>query len=337
MKTVFGQLPSGETAYLYTLTSPVLKAQVSDLGATLVSLWVPDRNGVCEDVVLGYDSPAAYADDTVFFGATVGRNANRIAHASFDLGGKRVNLTANEGENSLHSGPNFYHHRLWQVLSHDESHVALRLYSPHGDQGFPGNAELTVTYSLLGDTLKITYDGVCDRDSVFNMTNHTYFNLAGHQNQTLAYDQLLSMPARYFTPADGANIPTGELRSVAGTPMDFRRPKPIGQDVFADYEPLRSAGGYDQNFEIFCNPCAVLTDPHSGRTMAVSTDCPGIQLYSGNFAHGRGKGGVVYEPRCGICLETQFFPDAVHHPDWAQPVFRAGERYHSETEYRFTR
>lgn len=337
MKTVFGQLPSGETAHLYTLTSSVLRAQVSDLGATLVSLWVPDRNGVLEDVVLGYDSPAAYAADTVFFGATVGRNANRIAHASFELNGRSVTLAANEGENSLHSGPDFYHHRLWEVLSHDDSHIALRLHSPHGDQGFPGNAELTVTYSLSGDTLKIAYDGVCDRDTVFNMTNHTYFNLAGHQNQALAYDQLLSMPARYFTPADGANIPTGELRSVSDTPMDFRRPKPIGQDVFADYEPLRSAGGYDQNFEVFCNPCAVLTDPHSGRTMAVSTDCPGIQLYSGNFAHGLGKGGVIYEPRCGICLETQFFPDAVHHPEWAQPILRAGEKYHSETEYRFTR
>ncbi len=336
MKKVFGQLPGGETAYLYSLTSASLTAQVSDFGATLVSLWVPDRNGVSQDVVLGYDSPADYAADTVFFGATVGRNANRIAHAAFSLNGKSVSLQANEGENNLHSGPDFYHHRLWDVQSYDGNRIVLHLRSPHGDQGFPGSAEITVTYTLLGDTLKIAYDGVCDRDTVFNMTNHSYFNLAGHQNQALAYGQLLSMPARFFTPADAANIPTGELRSVAGTPMDFRQPKPIGQDVFADYAPLRLANGYDQNFEVFCNPCAVLSDPHSGRSMAVFTDCPGIQLYSGNFARGRGKGGVVYEPRCGICLETQFFPDAVHHSEWPQPVFRAGEKYHSETEYRFT-
>lgn len=336
MKEIFGQLPSGETAYLYTITSGPLKATVTDLGANLVSLWVPDKNGVPADVVLGYDSPADYAVDDVFLGAPIGRSANRIAGACFIMGGRTWSLAANDNGNNLHSGPDFYHHRMWDVAEHTGNSIRLHLFSPNGDQGFPGNANIYVTYTLDGDTLRISYDAVSDRDTVFNMTNHSYFNLAGHEHQEKAYDQTLCLPARYFTVSNAENIPTGEKRSVAGTPMDFRSPKAIGQDVFADYEPLKLANGYDHNFEVFCNPCATLTDPESGRSLSVSTDCPGIQLYTGNFAKGRGKGGVVYEPRCGICLETQFFPNSVNQSDWVQPFFKAGETYHSETSYRFT-
>ena len=336
MKEVFGQLPTGETAYLYTITSGPLKAAVTDFGANLVSLWVPDKNGDLADVVLGYDSPAAYAADNVFFGAPVGRSANRIANANFILNNKTWALTANENNNNLHSGPDFYHQRMWDVKECGTSHIVLHLFSPHGDQGFPGNAHIYVTYALEGDTLKITYDAVSDRDTVFNMTNHSYFNLAGHQHQEKAYDQLLCMPARFFTVTDAENIPTGELRRVEGTPMDFRKPKAIGRDSFADYEPLKLANGYDHNFEVFCNPCAILSDPESGRSMAVFTDCPGVQFYAGNFANGKGKDGIVYEPRCGICLETQYFPNSVNNSAWAQPFFQAGQKYHSETSYRFT-
>lgn len=336
MKENFGLVPSGETAHLYTLSSSLLKATVTDFGAGLVSLWVPDKNGNLADVVLGYDNAASYAADDVFFGATVGRNANRIGGACFVLSGKTWALEPNDNSNNLHSGPDFYHHRMWDVVKHDENHIVFHLFSPDGDQGFPGNADIYVTYTLEGDTLKIAYDGVSDRDTVFNMTNHSYFNLAGHQHQEKAYDQILCMPARFFTVSDAENIPTGEKRSVAGTPMDFRTPKAIGKEVFADYEPLKLANGYDHNFEVFCNPCATLSDPESGRSLAVSTDCPGVQLYTGNFAKGAGKDGVVYEPRCGICLETQFFPNAVNQSDWVQPFFKAGEKYHSETKYRFT-
>lgn len=336
MKEIFGQLPTGETAYLYTITCGQLKATVTDFGASLVSLWVPDKNGCLDDVVLGYDNAAAYASDDVFFGATVGRNANRVGGACFVLGNKTYGLTPNENGNSLHSGPEFYHHRFWDVVEHTESSIRLHLFSPHRDQGFPGNAHISVTYTLENNSLKITYDGISDRDTVFNMTNHSYFNLAGHQHQERAYDQILSMPARFFTVTDPQNIPTGELRSVEGTPMDFRSPKAIGRDAFEDYEPLKLANGYDHNFEVFCNPCAILSDPESGRSMAVFTDCPGVQFYAGNFAKGSGKDGITYVPRCGICLETQYFPNSVNNSSWLQPFFKAGERYHSETSYRFT-
>ena len=193
-----------------------------------------------------------------------------------------------------------------------------------------------MTYALeYPGTLSITYEGVCDEDTVFNMTNHSYFNLAGHNKGSKAMDQILSMSARVFTVANAESIPTGELRSVEGSPMDFRSPKPIGRDIDADYEPLKLQNGYDHNFEVFCNPCAILSDPESGRTMSVVTDCPGVQLYTGNFLSETGKDGVVYGKRHGICLETQYYPDAVNHPEWAQPFVKAGETYHSVTKYIF--
>ena len=193
-----------------------------------------------------------------------------------------------------------------------------------------------MTYSLdATGGVHIVYDAQCDQDTVFNLTNHSYFNLRGQAHTDTAMEQLLSMPARFFNPDDAQSIPTGEKRSVEGTPMDFRSPKAIGQELHADYEPLKLQGGYDHNFEVFCNPCAQLTDPVSGRSMAVFTDCPGIQFYSGNFLNETGKGGVHYGKNSGVALETQFYPDAIHHPDWPQPVTPAGEKYHSETIYRF--
>jgi aldose 1-epimerase len=336
MKDFFGTLPSGEDCHLYTLRCGQLTAQVTDLGASLVRLWVPDAQGQTADVVLGYDSPEGYLQSKTYFGATVGRNANRIAGSSFVLNGKTWVLDANEGPNCLHSGPRGYNVRLWDVVSHTENRIVLHLQSPHGDQGFPGHAHIQVTYLLQNDGIRISYDAISDRDTLFNLTNHSYFNLAGHQNQAQAMDQTLMMPARFFNPDDAANIPTGELRPVAGSPMDFREPKPLGRDIGMDYEPLRLQGGYDHNFEVFCNPAAILTDPASGRSMAVYTDCPGVQLYTANFTDGRGKDGVIYSPRCGVCLETQYYPDAVHHPQWPQPFVKAGQLYHSETTYRFT-
>ena len=329
-------MPNGHDVHLYTISCGQLIAKVSDLGATLVSLYVPGRNGCVDDVVLGYDSPAGYLESDTYFGATVGRNANRVGQACFVLGNQTWRMPNNEGANNLHSGPDGYNIRLWSVESHAENSITLSLHSPHGDQGFPGNADIRVRYTLNGDGLQIVYDAVADRDTVFNLTNHSYFNLAGHDQQDKAMDQILSMPARFFNPDDAANIPTGELRSVASTPMDFREPKPLGRDIAADYEPLHLQGGYDHNFEVFCNPAAILSDPHSGRSMAVYTDCPGVQLYTGNFTKGTGKDGVEYRIRCGVCLETQYYPDAVNHPEWPQPFVKAGEPYHSETTYRFS-
>ena len=335
MKTFFGKTPQGEDAYLYTISCGELRAEVSDFGATLVKLFVPDAEGNVADVVLGFDSPADYAASDTYFGATVGRNANRIHNACFILNNKTYSLSSNDGPNSLHSGPDGFERRLWTVVKHTDDSIVLSLHSPHGDQGFPGNADITVTYLLESDGLQITYDAVADRDTVFNLTNHSYFNLAGHDRTEKAMDQILSMPARFFTPANAESIPTGECRAVAGTPMDFRIPKAIGQDIGADCEPLKLQSGYDHNFEVFCNPCAYLSDPSSGRRMAVITDCPGVQLYSANYTEETGKGGVYYPKRCGVCLETQFFPDSVNHPEWCQPFVKAGEKYHSETKYCF--
>ena len=335
MREFFGTLPSGETASLYTISCGRLSAAVSDYGATLVRLLVPGQDGTLADVVLGYDDCNGYREGDACLGATVGRNANRLKDACFVLNGRTYALTPNENGNNLHSGPEFFSKRMWQVLSHTENALVLELNSPSGDQGFPGNARIRVSYTLEPGALRIAYNAVCDKDTVFNMTNHSYFNLAGHEKTGAAMDQVLILPGRFFNPDDPQNIPTGELRKVEGTPMDFRTPKPIGRDIGLDYEPLVLQGGYDHNWEVFCDPCAILSDPVSGRTMAVSTDCPGIQFYAGNFLDETGKGGVYYGKRSGVALETQFYPDALHHPDWPQPITRAGEKYHSETVFRF--
>jgi len=336
MKKTFGILPSGEQAYLYTISGGGLSAAVSDYGATLVKLLVPDRSGNAADVVLGYDDCNGYRTGNACLGATVGRNANRLKNATFALGGKAYALEPNEGRNNLHSGPDHFFQRMWTVISHTQNAVVLELNSPHGDQGFPGNAVIRVTYRLdASGGVHIVYDAVSDRDTVFNLTNHSYFNLAGHDRPGEAMNQILTIPGRFFHPDDPESIPTGELRRVEGTPMDFRAPKAIGRDIAADYEPLHLQGGYDHNWEVFCDPCAILHDSGSGRTMSVSTDCPGVQFYAGNFLDEDGKDGVHYGKRSGVALETQFYPDALHHPEWPQPITRAGEHYHSETVYRF--
>lgn len=328
----FGTLPTGEQAHLYTICGGRLAASITDCGATLVSLLVDGT-----DVVLGYDDVRGYLENDGFLGAVVGRNANRIKNSRFVLNGSTVQLIPNENTNNLHSGPESYATRLWKVEDHSETAIRLSLFSPHLDQGFPGNATISVTYSIdsAANALVITYDAVCDRDTVFNFTNHAYFNLAGENHPEKAMAQTLAMPARWFNPDDAENIPTGEQRSVEGTPMDFGSPKALSLDIGADYEPLRLQGGYDHNFEVWQNPCAVLCDPESGRTMEVYTDCPGVQLYTANFLDVVGKNGIHYPKRGGVCLETQFAPDSVNHPEWPQPFVKAGEPYHSVTSFRF--
>ena len=338
MKKDFGTLPSGEKASLYTITGGGLTAEISDCGGIIYKLLVPDAKGNIADVVMGFDDPQEYLSRADHYAGIVGRNCNRISGAAFSLNGKTYQLTPNDNrKNNLHSGCDFFKNRLWQVEYHEENSLCLSLHSPDGDQGYPGNADIRVTYTLKNPgALHIAYDAICDKDTVFNFTNHASFNLAGHDKPEKAMHQLLSMPARFFTPADADSIPTGEFRDVANTPMDFRIPKPIGQDIQADYDALNLQGGYDHNFEVFTNPCAILQDPESGRTMAIITDCPGIHFYSGNYMGGEpGKGGIPYCHRSGVCLETQFYPDAVNHPEWPQPFTKAGTTYHSETKYIF--
>ena len=338
MKENFGILPDGIQASLYTISCGKLTATVTDFGAHLVSLMVPDKNGNVDDVVLGYDDANGYrTGNGAYLGAVVGRNANRVKGAAFMMGDTKVRMTPNEGENNLHSGPNGFHLRMWDYVRSTPSSVTLHLLSPQGDQGFPGKADIYVTYALeKNGVLRIRYDALCDQDTVMNMTNHSYFNLAGQQNTAAAMNQELILPGRFFNPDDAENIPTGELRPVEGTPMDFRIPKPIGRDINCDYEPLHLQVGYDHNWEVFCSPCAILRDPESGREMAVSTDCPGIQFYAGNFLNETGKNGISYGFRQGVALETQFYPDSVHHSDWPQPFVKAGQHYHSETTYKFS-
>lgn len=337
MKHSFGILSDGQEAFVYRISWGKITAQITDFGATLVSLNVPDSQGNLADVVLGYDTALEYQNNDGYFGATVGRNANRVAGGCFMLGDKRIQMPQNEGNNNLHSGPDSYAHRLWKLEEHTESSIRFSLYSPDGDQGMPGNATIYVSYFLENPgALRIRYDAISDKDTVFNLTNHSYFNMAGHNHPEKAMDQVLMLTARHYTPDDAQSIPTGEKKAVEGTPMDFRTPKPIGRDIGEDYRCLKLQGGYDHNFEAYAEPCAVLSDPESGRCMAVSTDCPGIQFYSGNFLDGvKGKNGAVYTRRGGVALETQYYPNSVNEPDWRQPFCKAGQHYHSETTYTF--
>lgn len=336
MKKPFGILPSGQQAWLYTISNGNMEAHLTDYGATLVRLYVPDASGNRDDVILGFDDCNGYRTSTTYAGAIVGRNANRVRNSQFVLNGKTFHLDPNEGANCCHSGPNCYAYRLWQVEQLTDNAITFYLFSPDGDQGFPGNAEIRVTYTLSGNgTLSVTFDAVADKDTVFNMTNHSLFNVAGHQHPELAPQQILILPSRIYTEVDAQLIPTGKLLPVDGTPMDFRNGKPIGRDIDQPHIALRS-GGYDLNFEVFTDPAAILHDPVSGRTMSVSTDLPGLHFYSGNYLAGEiGKDGISYCRRGGIALETHYYPDSVNHPEWKQPFTKAGERWHSETRFTF--
>jgi aldose 1-epimerase len=307
---------------------------VSDFGATLVSLLVPDGKGNLVDVVLGYDEPQGYEGPSgTFFGSTVGRNANRIANGHFVLNGVEYQLDINNGPNNLHSGLDFQSFRVWQVKSAGENTITFSIHSPDGDQGYPGALDLDVTYTLTDDNaVRIDYYGIPQADTIVNYTNHSYFNLNGHASGPIL-KHTVWMDADFYTPTAADSVPTGEIAPVEGTPMDFRKPKAIGRDIGADYEPLHLQAGYDHNFEVWCNPCAILSDPGSGRTMAVHTDCPGIQLYAGNYLDDQGKDGVYSCRRSGVALETQFYPDSVNHPEWPQPFVKAGQRYQSTTKY----
>lgn len=338
MKREFGRLPDGRTAYMYTICGGGLEAHITDLGATLHSLFAPDKDGVPGDVVLGFDTPADYIASTTFFGTVIGRNSNRLKAGKFSLNGKSYQLGINDGNNNLHSGPDYFKDRLWSVEAFSENSICFGLDSPDGDQGFPGNATIRVTYTLEdGGALRITYDAVCDQDTVFNLTNHSYFNLAGHDKPEQAMQMYLYMPAQFFTPADGESIPVGECRAVEGTPMDFRTPKSIGRDIGENYDALTLQNGYDHNFAVSGPVCAVLSHSETGRSMKVLTDLPGVQFYSGNFLMGEtGKNGVSYCFRGGICLETQYFPNALNYAHWEQPITKAGQPYHSETMFVFS-
>ena len=329
------------TTLLYTMKNDAgTSVSVSDYGAALVSLFVRGKDGNPVDVVLGYDDVTGYEKGGDSIGATVGRNANRIGGASIEINGVTYELDKNDNGNNLHSGYDYYNKRFWDVAENADDHVTFRLHSPDKDQGYPGALDMYVTYTLDEDSmLTIHYEAVPDKDTVINMTNHSYFNLNGHDSGTVL-NHSVTLDAESFTPADRESIPTGEIRSVDGTPMDFRSGKTLGKEIDADYEPLRLGGGYDHNWvlknEGRFDKVAEVTADRSGIRMEVYTDLPGVQMYTANFLNGEpGKEGALYGKRSAVCLETQYFPDAIHHDNFPGPVCRAGEKYDTRTAYRF--
>lgn len=341
-RNLYGTMDDGTEIYRFTMENAAgAVAEVMNYGAILLSLKVKDRKGNLIDVALGCDSLEGYFENASCLGATVGRNANRIGNGEFRIDGCEYQLGKNDGPNNLHSGPDVYYHRVWKVEDYEGNAVTFSLDSPDGDQGFPGNLKMEVTYILTDDNeLMIHYQGVSDKDTVINMTNHSFFNLDGHNSGTVLGHEVKIL-SDYITETDEGLIPTGKLLAVAGTPVDFNEFKRIGRDIGCDYEPLHFGHGYDQNWAIrgfdgSMKLAAVLKSPNSGITMEVYTDLPGIQMYTGNFLNETGaKGGRPYKNRDGVALETQFFPDAVNHPEFVSPLCKAGQEYDSVTIYKF--
>lgn len=344
-QAVFGHMPDGRPVHIFTLTNRNgLTAQVMEYGGALVSLKTPDRNGKSADIILGFDNLDQYLKESPDFGALVGRYANRIANGEFTLDGKIYTLAKNNGPNNLHSGPTGFDKLLWSgtpVTDKNGPGVALTLVSPDGDMGFPGTLTATVTYRLTNDNrLTIDYRATTDKTTVVNLTFHGYFNLSGDFSRDVL-DEMLQINASRYTPGSPTLIPTGELAPVAGTPFDFTQAKALGRDIAADNLQLKFAGGYDQNF-VLDNPApgtlfkaARASDPSSGRVMTVWTTQPGLQLYTANSLHLKGKG-VAYKPHAGFCLEAEHFPDSPNHPGFPTTVLRPGEVYTAHTEYDFT-
>lgn len=344
-KDVFGTLDAGTEVTLYTLVNARgMTARITPYGGTIVSLTAPDRDGKMGDVVLGFDTLEAYLERSPFFGCLVGRYANRLAHAAFTLEGAKIQLEKNDGENALHGGREGFDKRVWNASARETSHgpaLELSLVSPNGDQGYPGSLSVNVVYTLTDQgALRIDYTAWTDKTTVVNLTNHSYFNLSAGAAPTVL-DHELMLNADAFTPVDGTLIPTGELRPVAGTPLDFREPTPIGARIDADDAQLAYGGGYDHNWVINGQPgtlrvAARVTEPLTGRVMEVLTTEPGVQVYTANMMPPiEGKGGAVYQRRGAICLETQHFPDSPNKPEFPTTVLRPGETFRSTTVYRF--
>jgi len=344
---LFGHFPDDREVALYTLSNPSgMTLTVTDYGGIITSLRVPDRRGEFQDVVLGYDRLEDYLEETPYFGAIIGRYANRISEGRFALDGKRYELAVNNGKNHLHGGVKGYDKVLWQAkpfVDGDDHGIVFTYLSTDGEEGYPGNLNVQVTYRLTPDnTLVFSYRATTDRATPINLTQHSYFNLAGPSSNSIL-DHVLVLRANAFTPIDEGLIPTGEIRLVEGTPFDFRTPRAIGTFIDSGGEQLEYGRGYDHNFVLsdttsVLHQAARVVEPGSGRIMDVYTTEPGIQFYSGNFLDGSliGKSGRPYEYRSGFCLETQHFPDSPNQPAFPSTILRPGETFSSQTVYSFT-
>jgi aldose 1-epimerase len=345
-RSEFGRLPDGRGVDLYTLANAHgVEVRVMTYGAIITVVRTPDRAGHIEDIVLGFDSLAGYLHEHPYFGALVGRYANRIAHGQFTLDGKTYHLAVNNGPNSLHGGLRGFDKVLWSAEPFHNgtgAGVALHYTSPDGEEGYPGTLDVHVTYTLNDhDELVVQYEATTDKPTIVNLTQHSYWNLHG-EGQGDILDHLVEIDASSFTPVDSTLIPTGEIASVAGTPFDFRAPTAVGARIDRPNEQLRVAGGYDHNFVLDrsnggVTHAARVVDAVSGRTLDVSTTQPGMQFYTGNFLDGtiRGKAGHVYVHRGALVLETQHYPDSPNHPNFPSTVLRPGETFRSRTVFAF--
>ncbi|MBB5039819.1 aldose epimerase family protein [Prosthecobacter dejongeii] len=341
VSTPWGQTVAGEEVQLFTLRDAAgLEVQVTNYGGILVSVKVPDKKGTIADVVLGFESLEPYLGKHPHFGCITGRYANRIGGASFQIDGVQYEVTANSGKNHIHGGKDAFDKKVWKArVLEGQTAVELAYTSADGEEGFPGKLDCTVTYSLTGDrALKIDYRATTDKPTVVNLTNHSYFNLAGEgSGDVLGHE--LSIPAETYTATDDALIPTGEIVSLLDTPLDFTSPHLIGERISAHFKPLVQGKGYDHNY-VLPGPglklAARAKDPQSGRVMEVHTTDPAVQLYTGNHLKGvKGKVGHVYEARHGFCLETQKYPDSPNKPQFPSATVRPGEPYLHTTIFKF--
>lgn len=327
----FGVTAAGEAVTAWTMARENgMALTLLDYGATVQSLFVPDRGGNPVDVVLGYDTIEEYEQNGGFLGATIGRMANRIGKGQFTLGGKTYQLALNDGGNHLHGGVRGFDRQMWQVRAEGDSLVCTRL-SPDGEEGYPGNLQLAVRFTLTDDALTIDYEAQTDRDTIVSLTNHSYFNLAGGGS---VLEHVLQVDASRFLENDAGCLPTGRMLGVSGTAFDFRKPKPIGRDLGMDDPNL--CGGYDHNFVLSSGDAAVLESGETGIRMRVVTDLPGMQVYSSNSLTKRpGKRGSTMDRHGAVCLETQIFPDAMAHYGFSSPILRAGQTMHTRTAFSF--
>jgi aldose 1-epimerase len=343
---IYGEMSDGRKVRIFTLTNKNgLKAKVTEYGAILVSMEVPDKSGKTADVTLGYDTLAGWLTNTNYFGASVGRFGNRIKDGKFTLDGKEYQLATNNDPGGipchLHGGLKGFDKVLWTGKATDRNGVEFTYTSKDGEEGYPGNLAVKVTYTLTDENeLKWEAEATTDAPTILNLVHHTYWNLSGDPTRPIN-DHVLMLKADGFLPTDIGLIPTGKIAPVAGTPMDFTKPTVIGERVDADYEALEFGGGYDHAWVLEKGDgvrlAARLKDPKSGRVMEISTDQPAIQFYGGNFLDGtvKGKGDVAYAKRTGLCLETEGFPDAPNHPNFPSAVLRPGETYTHKMIHRF--
>ncbi len=343
-KKLFGKTKEGSEVFVISLdNNKGLSMEVLTYGGIIKNLYVTDKNGNKTDVVLGRNTLEEYLDNSGFYGAVIGRHANRIENAEFELGGTHYKVGANEGKNCLHGGITGFDKKIWQPreTDADEPSVEFTLESPDMEEGFPGNLKVKITYTLTADNaLKIEYYAESDKDTVVNLTNHSYFNLSGHASGNI-YEQTLWLNADFYTPNNSECMPTGEILSVDGSPFDFREEKPIGQDINADFGQINMFGGYDHNFIIKGRGYrlgASAYSPVTGIKMDMYTDKPAVQLYTTNGVEdGRVcKDNTVYEKHQAFCLETQYFPNSMKYSHFPSPVLKAGDRYAFTTEYRFS-